>query len=138
MKEDLWLILSGGIGMYIGGLRRSLHRQGMNKADMRELEKIIQFLDANKSRMQYDKYLAKGYPIATGFIEGACRHVIKDRMEQSGMRWKEKNAQSMLHMRCIEASELWDVTTEQHRVCSLAKYGKTRKNYSESFLPMAA
>jgi hypothetical protein len=86
VKEDLWLILSGGIGMYIGGLRRSLHRQGMSKADLRELEKIIQFLDANKSRMQYDEYLAKGYPIATGFIEGACRHVIKDRMEQSGMR----------------------------------------------------
>ncbi|MFN7889015.1 MAG: hypothetical protein ACK5OC_01880 [Pirellula sp.] len=138
VKEDLWLILNGGIGMYIGGLRRSLHRQGMSKADMKELEKIIQFLDAKKSRMQYGEYLAKGYPIATGFIEGACRHVIKDWMEKSGMRWKEKNAQSMLHMRCIEASELWDVTTEQHRVCSLAKYGKTRKNYSESFFPMAA
>jgi hypothetical protein len=76
--------------------------------------------------------------IATVFIEGACRHAIKDRMEQLGKRWKEKNAQSMLHMQCIEASELWNVTTEQHRECSLAKYGKTRKNHSESFLPIAA
>jgi hypothetical protein len=44
LKEDLWLTLSGGIRMYFGGLRRSLHRQCMSKADMKELEKIIQFL----------------------------------------------------------------------------------------------
>ena len=37
--------------------------------------------------MRYDEYLQAGYPIASGVIEGACRHVIKDRMEQGGMRW---------------------------------------------------
>jgi hypothetical protein len=47
-KEDLWLILSGGMGMYIGSLRRSLHRQGMSNADTRELEKIIQFMSEQR------------------------------------------------------------------------------------------
>ncbi len=37
--------------------------------------------------MRYDEYLAKGYPIASGVIEGACRHLVKDRLERAGMHW---------------------------------------------------
>ena len=38
--------------------------------------------------MKYDEYLAAGYPIGSGVVEGACRHLVKDRMEQTGMRWR--------------------------------------------------
>jgi len=58
--------------------------------------------------MQYDSYLAKGYPIATGVIEGACRHLVKDRMERTGMRWKLANAQAMLSVRAVFQSGDWD------------------------------
>ena len=138
VKDMLWLLLSGGVGMMISGFRSAIKQKGITKANAKELEKIVNFLEANRSRMKYDEYLTKGYPIATGFIEGACRHVIKDRMERSGMRWKEKGARSMLNLRCIEASELWDVTTEQHRAINLSKYGKERRNYCEAFLTMAS
>ena len=37
--------------------------------------------------MRYDTYLARGYPIASGVIEGACRNVVKDRLERTGMNW---------------------------------------------------
>jgi hypothetical protein len=46
--------------------------------------------------MRYDQYLAQGWPIGTGVVEGACRHVVKDRMEQSGMRWTEAGALAVL------------------------------------------
>ena len=138
VKDLLWQLLSGGVGLMIRGFRSALKQKGISKANATELEKIINFLEANRSRMKYDEYLAKGYPIATGFIEGACRHVIKDRMERSGMRWKEKGAQAMLNLRCVEASELWNVTTDQHRALSLSKYGKERRNFSEAFLTMAS
>ena len=46
--------------------------------------------------MAYHEYLAAGYPIASGVIEGACRHVVKDRMERSGMRWILDGAHAML------------------------------------------
>ena len=138
VKDMLWLMLSGAVGMMISGIRIASKKKGITKANSKELEKIVNFLEANRSRMKYDEYLAKGYPIATGFIEGACRHVIKDRMERSGMRWKEKGACSMLNLRCIEASEFWDVTTEQHRAINLAKYGKERRNFCEAFLIMAS
>ena len=58
--------------------------------------------------MRYGEYLAAGYPIATGVIEGACRHVVKDRMERSGMRWTREGAQNLLHLRCLKASGLWN------------------------------
>ena len=57
--------------------------------------------------MRYDAYLRMGLPLATGVIEGACRHVIKDRMERAGMRWKIPGAQAMLELRTIRTNGDW-------------------------------
>jgi hypothetical protein len=65
--------------------------------------------------MRYDEYLAAGYPIATGVIEGACRHIVKDRMERTGMRWKIPGAQAMLELRTIHINGDWE-TFQQFRV----------------------
>ena len=138
VKEQLFVLLSGGVGLMIQAYRSFKNRKGVTKSMLKELDRIIHYLEANRARMKYDEYLAKGLPIATGFIEGACRHVIKDRMERSGMRWKEKGAQTMLNLRCIEASDLWDSVTEKHRVVSLSRFGKDRKNYCDNFLAMAS
>jgi hypothetical protein len=51
--------------------------------------------------MRYDEYLAAGYPIGSGVAEGACRHLVKDRMEQTGMHWTINGAQAMLSLRAI-------------------------------------
>jgi hypothetical protein len=56
--------------------------------------------------------LEHGFPIASGVIEGACRCVVKDRMERSGMRWVMSGARAMLDMRCIYLSDLWEEFTE--------------------------
>ena len=58
--------------------------------------------------MNYKQYLEAGYPIASGVMEGACRNVVVDRMECSGMRWIMKGAQSMLNIRCIHLNGDWD------------------------------
>ena len=65
---------------------RAMHELRGKK--LNELEKICNYFENNKSRMEYDQYLKAGYPIASGVIEGACGHLVKDRMERSGMRWK--------------------------------------------------
>jgi hypothetical protein len=62
--------------------------------------------------MRYDKYLACGYPIASGVIEGACRHVVKDRLERTGMNWTIPGAEAMLELRCIYLTEQWDAFIE--------------------------
>ena len=58
--------------------------------------------------MKYDEYLANGYPIATGVVESACGHIVKDRMELSGARWSIDGAEAMLRVRSIVKSQDWD------------------------------
>ena len=51
--------------------------------------------------MHYDSYLQRGFPIATGVIEGACRYLVKDRMERTGARWSLKGAEAVLRLRAL-------------------------------------
>lgn len=60
------------------------------------------------NRMKYAEDLRPGYPIASSAIEGACRHLVKDRMEQTGMRWTLEGARSMLHVRAAFQSDHWE------------------------------
>jgi hypothetical protein len=53
----------------------------------------------------YDQYLKQGYPIATGVIEGACRHLVNDRMEITGARWRLERAEAVLKIRALKASD---------------------------------
>ncbi len=57
--------------------------------------------------MRYDKYLAAGYPIATGVIESACGNLVKDRMSKAGAKWRLTGAESVLKLRCTKASGDW-------------------------------
>jgi hypothetical protein len=59
--------------------------------------------------------LAAGYPIGSGVIEGACRHLVKDRMERSGMRWTIEGATSVLKLHAIYLNHHWDQFLE-HRI----------------------
>jgi len=59
--------------------------------------------------LNYKKYLEKGYPIATGIIEGACRYLVKDRMEITGARWSLKGAEAILKLRSVKISDDFSV-----------------------------
>jgi len=78
---------------------------GKKQADVK---KICGYFENNGHRMRYDEYLKHGYPIASGVIEGACRHVVKDRLERTGMSWVRQGAQSMLQLRCLYLTDQWD------------------------------
>lgn len=131
VRERIWLILTGGVGLVLMGLRRMTTTRDLTKEQREDMNKIINYLSNNKSRMDYGVYLSQGLPIATGFIEGACRHVIKDRLERSGMRWTREGAQSMLSLRCIEASDIWDPLMTEYRVEALSHHGKRNNYYAE-------
>lgn len=107
VRERLLKVLQGQAGRMIGGLRQMGTKQGLTGTARKRLQSLCGFLENNLHRMRYDEYLAAGYPIATGVIEGACRHVIKDRMERAGMRWKVPGAQAMLHLRAVAANDHW-------------------------------
>lgn len=128
VKERLLMILLGGVGIIILGLKRMTSMQDLSAAERKKLNTIINYLENNRSRMKYDQYLSAGLPIATGFIEGACRHIIKDRLERTGMRWTRQGAQTMLTLRCIEGSKLWDSLRTKYRA-QVLDYKGGRKNY---------
>ena len=71
----------------------------------------------NKTRMRYDEYLHQGLPIASGTAEGACGHLVKDRMEQSAMRWTRPGAQAVLDLRAVRINDDWDAYQQFHRHC---------------------
>jgi hypothetical protein len=69
----------------------------------------------NQPYMHYDVYLARGWPIGTGVVEGACGHLVKDRMEQAGMRWTQAGAQAVLDLRAVRLNGDWDAYWQFHR-----------------------
>jgi hypothetical protein len=131
-KGHIQSILNGKVKSVIQSFRWKGTHIGLKGKALGTLQKICSFLERNADKMKYDEYLAMGYPIATGFIEGACRHVIKDRMERSGMRWSVPGAQHMLYLRCIDASGLWTGFNTVHQQKVLAIYGD-RTNFINSF-----
>jgi hypothetical protein len=63
----------------------------------------------NASRMHYDEYRAKGYPIASGVVESSCRHIVGLRMKRTAtMKWTEAHAEAMVQLRCLTAGGEWD------------------------------
>ncbi len=90
------------------GLRALGTRQGLRGAKKRTLRQVCAYLWKNRERLRYDEYLAKGYPIASGVIEGACRHLVKDRMERAGMHWTAVGAQAMLELRSTYVNGDWE------------------------------
>lgn len=63
----------------------------------------------NADRMAYAKYRALGYPIGSGVVESACRHLVGVRMKRTAsMEWTEENAEALLQLRCLSTSEYWD------------------------------
>jgi hypothetical protein len=107
-QDRLLRILRGEVAGVVKGLRRMASERGLRGPALTEVRAACNYFANNARRMRYDEYLRAGYPIASGVIEGACRHVIKDRMEHGGMRWTLEGAQAMLNVRCVYASSAWE------------------------------
>lgn len=98
------MLLEGKATDTAAGMRRSATRRGLSKSERRPVEKCADYLLKNKERLEYGRALGEGWPIATGVIEGACRYLVKDRMQLSGARWSLEGAEAMLRVRSLHAS----------------------------------
>ena len=108
VRHRLLRVLRGQAKSVIADLRSRGTKRGLAGSAKVKLRTLTGFLESNLHRMKYDDDLAAGCPIATGVIEGACRHLVKDRMERSGMRWKIPGAQAMLTLRTVRANDDWE------------------------------
>jgi hypothetical protein len=106
-ERRLRMVLEGRVGYVIGVLKRLGSQTKLTREKRRTLNAAIVYFENNQQHMKYDEYLAAGLPIGSGVAEGACRHVVKDRLEQTGMRWTLRGAQSMLDLRSTYLNDDW-------------------------------
>jgi hypothetical protein len=108
VRWRLLKVLRGRSDLVVRGLRVMASKRPLRGSKKATLTKVCAYLEQNRQRMHYDVYLAKGYPIASGAIEGACRHLVKDRMERAGMHWAPRGAQAMLDVRSTWVNGDWE------------------------------
>jgi len=108
VARHLKMLLENKVDCVRGLLKRAINHQSLNKTKLKHLQKVYRYFTNHRQRMFYGDYLAAGYPIASGVIEGACKHVIGDRMCGTGMRWETEGAQPMLDLRVTKLNKQWD------------------------------
>jgi len=106
MRDALRCLLEDDLDHLLNHLDYQL--AGLSKPKQTTLTKVMTYLRNNRDYLHYQTYLANGYPIGTGVIEGACRHLVKDRFERAGMRWSRDGAQVMLDLRAVYLNGDWD------------------------------
>jgi len=115
VKEHLLSILSGKTETVIQTLEDLTHDSSLSPIQAEALNTTIGYYRRNLPYMRYDRYLAQGWPISSGVVEGACGHLVKDRMEQSGMCWTPTGAQAILELRAARVNDDWDPYRLFHR-----------------------
>lgn len=111
----LRMILDGKSKEVCRQVRRFAARRGLEENDKKRVEDVAKYLTALRPYLRYDLYLAQGLPIATGVIEGACRHLVKDRMDITGARWSVEGAEAVLRLRSLVASHDFEAYWVMHQ-----------------------
>lgn len=117
VRKRLVKLLTQPVDAVLKGIRHSLAAHGVDPTDAEEVAKGVGYLEKNAPYLRYPEYLAAGLPIATGLIEGACRHVIKDRMARTGMRWGLRGAEALLKLRLLAVSGHLGLYWQFHARC---------------------
>jgi len=107
-------ILCGQVSQVVKGLRLIATKRKLIATKAKTLQQVAIYLHSNRERMKYNLYLAKGWPIASGSVEGACKNLIRDRFERSGMRWTPETAEALLRLRAVYLSGDLDDYWEFH------------------------
>lgn len=107
-------ILCGMAGQVVKGLRQTITKRRLTGANANTIRGVADYLYSNRDRMRYDHYLSNGWPIASGTVEGACKNLIRDRFERSGMRWTIETAEAVLRLRAAHLSHDFNDYWEHH------------------------
>ena len=107
-------VLAGKASTVAGAMRRAATIEGMPAAKRKAVDTCANYLIKYSAYMRYDAYLAAGLPIASGVVEGACRYLVRDRMELTGARWRLAGAEAVLRLRALRASGDFDEYWQFH------------------------
>jgi len=119
VRKHASAILAGGATRVAGQVRRAATNAGLDPARRKGADTCATYLTNKHAYLDYPTALAQGWPIATGVIEGACRHLVKDRMDLTGARWGLPGAEAVLKLRALRSNhdfdEYWSYHLAQER-----------------------
>jgi hypothetical protein len=131
LSAYLRLVLSGNVDSVIKSLRIRLSKNKWRGQRRKDVQAAITYFHNHRAYMKYDQYLAAGYPVATGVIESACKHIAKTRMDRAGAQWRIAGAEPVLKLRCIKASGQW------HQFCQIRKQEERKRLYPSALKNVA-
>jgi hypothetical protein len=108
VTSRLRLLLLGKVACIITSLKYEVQHRQLTSSKMATLKKVITYLHNGQPYMKYHLYIAKGYPIGSGVIEGTCRNLVNDRFGLTGMRWSVDGAESLLKIRSLDLNQKFD------------------------------
>ncbi len=114
VREHLLSILQGRVSRVAAGLRQSATKLRLRGYRRKAVDPAAHYFLKNKDFMRYHEYLSLGLPIGSGAAEGACRNLIKDRMERTGMRWTVEGAEAVIQLGATELSGDWEEYWHYH------------------------
>jgi hypothetical protein len=136
VQEHALKVLQGHISEVAAGMRRRATLRGLSDKRREAVDTCADYMLNRQSFLRYDLFLAQGFPIATGVIEGACRHLIKDRMDLTGARWRLKRAEAVLKLRSLRSSGDFEAYWVFHKQQELYRNHVSR--YAEALFLEAA
>src|SRR6267154_1255447 len=114
-ESDLW---NGQVESVIQSLRQISGQLGTPNSKLSDAAKALDprwiafrnigYFEANRERMNYPLYRAKGLPLGSGVVESSCKHLVGKRLKGCGMRWDEAGAEALLALRCYDFNGRWD------------------------------
>ncbi|MGH3501365.1 MAG: ISKra4 family transposase [Nocardioidaceae bacterium] len=129
-------ILAGGATRVAATIRRAATRAGLNPTSRAGVETCATYLRNKRDYLDYPTALEQGWPIATGIIEGACRHLVKDRLDITGARWGLPGSEAILKLRALHANADFDTYWHYHLHRERERIHLSR--YADHAIPQAA
>jgi len=128
-------VLEGNASTVAASIRRKATRLGLDATTRKNADTCADYLLAKRDYLDYPLALHKGWPIATGVIEGACRHLVKDRMDLTGARWGLEGAEAVLRLRALRANQDFD---DYWRFHLRMEHRRVHESQHNEALPLAA
>ncbi len=129
-------VLEGCARQVAAGIRRRATRHGLDPPRRINADRAATYLTNKADHLDYPTALAAGWPIATGVIEGACRHLVKDRMDLTGARWGLAGAEAILKLRALRSNGDFDNYWNFHLAQERQRVHRSR--YADNVIPQAA
>jgi hypothetical protein len=136
VAEKARAVLLGNASRVAAAIRCKATALELSPSARKKADEAADYLLAKTAYLDYPTALAKGWPIATGVIEGACRYLVADRMDVTGARWGLRGAESVLKLRAIRANGHWVEYWSFHLAQEHRRVHESR--YSDGVIPMAA